>query len=96
MRILRVTVSALMGTAMLAACGTNHEAAPRFVAPEVSSGVPIPSSAATPSATPSATPTHSKVPALPRPGNPDGHAGVPAEAGAVDTSHPDHVIGSGT
>ena len=29
-------------------------------------------------------------------GNPDGHADIPAAAQAVDTSHPDHVIGDGT
>ena len=29
-------------------------------------------------------------------GNPNGHATVPAAAQAVDTSHPDHVIGTGT
>ncbi len=34
--------------------------------------------------------------AAPPTGNPDGHASVPAEAQAVDTSHPDHVIGDGT
>jgi hypothetical protein len=33
---------------------------------------------------------------LPAAGNPDGHAAVPAAALAVVTSHPDHVIGSGT
>ncbi len=32
----------------------------------------------------------------PRAGNPDGHAAVPAAGQAVDTSHPDHVIGDGT
>jgi hypothetical protein len=31
----------------------------------------------------------------PNSGNPDGHAVVPAEAQAVDTSHPDRVIGTG-
>jgi hypothetical protein len=31
-----------------------------------------------------------------RAGNPDGHVAVPAAAQAVDTSHPDHVIGDGT
>ena len=31
-----------------------------------------------------------------RAGNPDGHAAVPVAAQAVDTSHPDHVIGDGT
>ncbi|HEX4035045.1 MAG TPA: hypothetical protein VHX66_11430 [Solirubrobacteraceae bacterium] len=29
-------------------------------------------------------------------GNPGGHAGVPAAGRAVDTGHPDHVIGNGT
>jgi hypothetical protein len=33
---------------------------------------------------------------LPQAGNPDGHAAVPAAGQAVDTSHPDHVIGDGT
>jgi predicted outer membrane repeat protein len=33
---------------------------------------------------------------LPRNGNPDGHAYVPKAARAVSTSHPSHVIGSGT
>ena len=31
-----------------------------------------------------------------RAGNPDGHAAVPVAAQALDTSHPDHVIGDGT
>jgi hypothetical protein len=41
---------------------------------------------------------HSERPANPSvsAGNPGGGAGVPAEAGAVDTSHPDHVIGDGS
>ena len=29
-------------------------------------------------------------------GNPNGHATIPAAAQPVDTSHPDHVIGTGT
>jgi hypothetical protein len=33
---------------------------------------------------------------LPGAGNPDGNTEVPPEARAVDTSHPDHVIGDGT
>jgi hypothetical protein len=33
---------------------------------------------------------------LPAAGNPDGHAFVPLAGRAVDTSHPDHVIGHGT
>jgi S-layer homology domain len=34
--------------------------------------------------------------AQPVPGNPDGTASIPAGAGAVDTSSPDHVVGTGT
>src|SRR5579863_7508214 len=34
--------------------------------------------------------------AAPGAGNPDGHQPVPVTAQAVDTSHPDHVIGAGT
>jgi len=34
--------------------------------------------------------------APPAAGNPDGHAAVPSAGQAVDTSHPDHVIGNGT
>ena len=33
---------------------------------------------------------------LPDFGNPDGHASVPRAGAAVNTSHPDHVIGTGT
>jgi hypothetical protein len=33
---------------------------------------------------------------LPDAGNPNGHVAVPIEAQAADTSHPDHVIGTGT
>jgi hypothetical protein len=43
------------------------------------------------SATPAPAP-----PLLPRPGNPDGGAPVPAEGRPVDTSRPDRVIGDGT
>ncbi len=44
----------------------------------------------------SRAPSASQGSALPAAGNPDGHATVPAAGQAVDTSHPDHVIGSGT
>ncbi len=33
---------------------------------------------------------------LPAAGNPDGHCAVPADAQPEDSSHPDHVIGTGT
>jgi hypothetical protein len=41
-------------------------------------------------------PATGQAAALPGAGNPGGHATVPAAGQAVDTSHPDHVIGSGT
>jgi hypothetical protein len=62
---------------------------------------PSPSAAsATPSAEPSSpapTPAKSAAPrALPKPGNPNGHAAIPVAARPVDTSTPDRVIGTGT
>jgi hypothetical protein len=47
-------------------------------------------------AAPSATATPANGGAPFRAGNPNGHAPVPAEARAVDTSHPTRVIGRGT
>jgi hypothetical protein len=50
-----------------------------------------------PTTTTTAPPPTTRPPApFPAPGNPDGHATVPAEAQAVDTSRPDRVIGDGT
>ncbi|HUN32124.1 MAG TPA: hypothetical protein VMU95_08880 [Trebonia sp.] len=60
------------------------------VVPAISPTAPAPRS---PSAWHSAAPAPATGPA---PGNPGGDATVPAAAQAVDTSHPDHVIGDGT
>jgi hypothetical protein len=49
-----------------------------------------------PKPTASLVPATRQAAALPAAGNPGGHATVPAAGQAVDTSHPDHVIGSGT
>ena len=54
-----------------------------------------PSAAASPSASPSPSAAPA-APPLPRAGNPNGHATVPAEAQAVDTSHPTRVVGTGS
>ena len=51
------------------------------------------------SASPSAASTTAPPPApatLPSPGNPNGHAAIPAAAGPADTSHPTTVVGDGT
>lgn len=50
----------------------------------------------TPTPTPKPTPSHRSAPPVPAAGNPNGHAAVPAEGRAVDTSHPDRVVGNGT
>ena len=48
-------------------------------------------------AKPTVKPSPSKKPVtLPKPGNPGGHASIPAAAKAVDTSKPDRKIGTGT
>ena len=87
---------ALVVALPLGACGSAKKAA--FVA------TPAPSAPQSPAVTsaaptPSATPAKAPKPAVAKPkryGNPSGRAAVPAEAKAVDTSKPDHVIGSGT
>ncbi|MFB9238875.1 hypothetical protein ACFFWC_25660 [Plantactinospora siamensis] len=86
----------------LAGCGAKGEPGrPTFVAGSVA-----PTSAAADPASPSAaapSPSGSPRPSPSRPaaaafkaGNPSGHASVPAEARAVDTSHPTRRIGTGT
>ncbi|OLB66598.1 MAG: hypothetical protein AUI10_02290 [Actinobacteria bacterium 13_2_20CM_2_72_6] len=59
--------------------------------PDASLPAASPSTSAVPSASPGAT-----AGALPRAGNPNGHAAVPADGQAVDTSHPNRIIGNGT
>jgi len=86
-------VAGLLTCLLTAGCaGTAAEAAWRAPAPSTGPSAAVsatPSAAASASASPSAA-------AMPAFGNPDGHATVPAEARAVDTSHPTHVVGSGT
>jgi hypothetical protein len=88
-------VTGLLACALLAGCGgTAANAAWRSPAAATSqppSGEP--SAATSPSA---ASPSPSVSNLVSVNGNPNGHAPVPAEAAAVDTSHPTHVIGTGT
>ena len=69
---------------------------------EVAAAAATTSTTAAPTTTtqPPTTPVPTTAPPAPDPwppaGNPDGAAAVPAEAQAVDTSRPDHVIGDGT
>ncbi|MET8906260.1 hypothetical protein [Micromonospora sp. NPDC004551] len=85
-----------VATATLPACGGEQPAG--SPAPVAATG-PTGSPAGTPSARaglgtakPSATPSAAAL----RAGNPAGHAAVPVEARAVDTSHPTRTVGSGT
>lgn len=101
LRFALIIVTALVAAA-LSACGS----APRTpavadVAPSSPQVAAQPSPGATPSPSISAKPTASPTPkATPAPklaaGNPHGHAAVPAAARAVDTAHPNRVIGHGT
>jgi hypothetical protein len=87
----------------LAGCGGHDKKQAQFVdlSPAATSAPPLfPSSVPSSSpASPTASPSPSAKPVvklLPSPGNPAGHASVPADARAVDTSKPNHVIGTGT
>ncbi|WP_231921203.1 hypothetical protein [Micromonospora auratinigra] len=95
--VLGVTVAALPG------CGSDIPARPGAGAPGAATGAAAPTGAATagPTAGPSARsgfgaakPSPSAAPL--RAGNPAGRAAVPAEARAVDTSHPSRTVGTGT
>jgi hypothetical protein len=85
----------------LVGCGSaaeKAEPAAAWVTPAVvASATPgaVASSKPAPVASPSASATR-KPKTLPKPGNPAGHAAVPAAAAAVDTSHPTRTIGNGT
>ncbi|WP_239133917.1 hypothetical protein [Rugosimonospora africana] len=64
----------------------------------------MPSATASPAASPTPSRSASPSPSVTKPstvallkaGNPNGHAAVPAEAKAVDTTHPTRVVGNGT
>jgi hypothetical protein len=81
----------------LMACGAA--AAPAVHEAVATGGAPTSGATLTPPATkaPAAAVTRSAAAArLPASGNPDGHAYVPPAGRAVNTSHPNHVIGNGT
>jgi hypothetical protein len=85
-------LASLGGIAGCSSAGRSHVVSGTPQVATVPRLTAAPSGTPTASATPSATP---KPPAF-RAGNPNGHASIPAAARPVDTSHPNHVIGSGT
>jgi hypothetical protein len=88
-----MAVLALVTALSVAGCGHDvKKPEPVFVAGAASASPPTAAATTPPTATPRPT---EKAVLLPKPGNPSGHASVPAEAKAVYTGHPDHVIGTG-
>jgi hypothetical protein len=90
------------------ACGSPTEqpdkaaaaarAAPAATAAPTTTTTAAPTTTAPPATTTTTAPAPEPAPVgdLPGAGNPNGTAAVPAEAQAVDTSSPDHVIGDGS
>jgi hypothetical protein len=92
-----VTVVGLAGLAGTAACGAQARAtAARPVAPAHPAAAVRQVATARPVATVQAGGTASRQGALPDFGNPNGHFPVPPAGRAVNTTHPNHVIGHGT
>jgi hypothetical protein len=98
-----VIMTSALVAALLGGCGHHADKSAAAAAPAASRVPPAETSAsaASPSPTPSKSatpkPSASKKPKLlPKPGNPSGHATIPADARPVDTSHPAHKIGNGT
>ena len=94
-------VAATVAALGVAGCGSSPRTTFSSGTPLVATAPSIPaasvpaSAGATPSTTSSATPSPKPVATL-HAGNPSGHASIPAAGRPVDTSHPDHVIGTGT
>jgi hypothetical protein len=89
------TLAGLLACVLLAACGgTAANAAWRAPGPSATPGTAPSSATPSPSAASASPGASAAVPEAN--GNPNGRAAVPAEARAVDTSHPTRVVGSGT
>jgi hypothetical protein len=101
MRLMRdVAVAMAMTLAACLALTACASSAVPHSASLAASGAAADNTAKTASPKPSPTATHgapaAAPQALPAAGNPNGHAFVPRAGQAVDTSHPNHVIGNGT
>ncbi len=92
-----VNVVGLAGLAGAVACGAQVRAtAARPVTPARPAAAVRPVAAARPAAAARPESMSSGLGALPDFGNPNGHFPVPPAGRAVNTSHPNHVIGHGT
>jgi hypothetical protein len=89
----RALAVAAGGVLALSGCGSPARATWRAAA----GPSPAPTALPTPGpASPAAAASSPAARPVPAAGNPNGHAAVPAEARAVDTTHPTRVIGNGT
>jgi hypothetical protein len=105
-------MGSLVAAAAVTACASASSSQVPGAAPALTAaGAPVPVASAVvagsavaeraprttaPKPTASLVPATGQAAALPAAGNPGGHATVPAAGQAVDTSHQDRVIGSGT
>jgi len=90
-----LTVATLAAAVALGGCSSGTGTRVVSGSPQVATMPAVPTASATASVT--LSPSTSPKPAQPfRAGNPNGHTAIPAAARPVDTSHPTHVIGSGT
>jgi len=97
MRDAAVGMTALAAGLVLTACATSATPHGATLTASSSAAAKI-AKAASPKPSPAAPRARqaATTQALPAAGNPDGHAFVPRAARAVNTSHPNHVIGNGT
>lgn len=100
MRLSRGTAALAAGlllASLLTGCASATGTADWRAAAATPPATVSPAASSTPSASPSPSPSvkPSSAPLL-KAGNPNGHATVPADARAVDTTHPSRVVGNGT
>lgn len=109
-RLPRVRIRALIAVAAVAAlgiagCGSSPGTSFTSGSAQVATAPSLSTAPSSTAATPSATPSHRATPSasptakpvgLLHAGNPSGHASIPSGGRPADTSHPDHVIGTGT
>lgn len=92
-RGLRAIAIALLSGVLLSACGSAAPTAHALGTTSSGASTTQPSPSSSPRPSPKASRAQAKLPTA---GNPNGRAAVPADARAVDTSHPTHVVGNGT
>jgi len=94
-RGIALLITGIVAGGALSGCGSSG-ASPRWAAGSQAADASSPPGSPVASPAPSPSPSSAAAAALPATGNPSGHAAVPADAQAVDVSHPNRIIGNGT